>query len=117
MTSPWLKFVRDRAKNWARIYRLWADFLPEHKRIWVRYEKLLEDPARELRRILPFLGVAVNETLLTCAVERRQGLFNRKPQTEEEEGRKLTVEDVLSESDREALFKLKANTFEELKIE
>jgi len=42
------------------------------------YEQLLEDVATHLQDLLRFLKLNVSEQNLTCALERREGIYRRK---------------------------------------
>ena len=83
----------------------------------MRYEKLLEDLDGELRRILSFLGVRVEESLVKCAVERKEGLFNRDSEKKETTPRKkVRLESVTTEEWLLKLEQIKKTTFQDLGI-
>ena len=62
--------ARDATREWAAYASSWAAALPELEHLVITYERLLEDPGRELRRVLELLGLAPDATALATAIER-----------------------------------------------
>ncbi len=51
-------------RMYARLMRHWASILPEGTMLEVRYEDLVTDPEREIRRMVEFLGLPWDEACL-----------------------------------------------------
>ncbi|XP_065333067.1 WSCD family member AAEL009094-like [Cloeon dipterum] len=73
----WRDFVTDKLSMWSNTYNDWLKNFPGPKHV-LFYEKLVSDVERELRALLTFLEVRVLEENLTCALERREGIYRRR---------------------------------------
>ena len=82
MKTKWGEaFIADRLKAWAELYVTWLENFRAHMQdegsfdsvLLVHYEKLKEDPARELRRIFDWLGISVSTGKINCAVREASG--------------------------------------------
>ncbi|KAK8747173.1 hypothetical protein OTU49_016657 [Cherax quadricarinatus] len=71
-TAAFHKFVREKLENWKSIY---VTVLRNTSRLHlVYYEHLREDPLKELRAILAFLGVRTSEARLACLARHLDGV-------------------------------------------
>ncbi|XP_059487763.1 WSCD family member AAEL009094-like [Neocloeon triangulifer] len=76
----WRDFVTDKLSMWSNTYNDWLKNFPGPKHV-LYYEQLVSDVERELRSLLKFLDVQVPEEHLTCALERREGIYRRRRRT------------------------------------
>ncbi|XP_034123459.1 WSCD family member GA21586 isoform X4 [Drosophila guanche] len=73
----WQQFVSNKLKGWELMNLSWArNFTGSIKVVF--YDDLVHHTERELRSILDFLQFPVDETLLRCAILRKEGIFRRK---------------------------------------
>ena len=76
----WHAFVASKAKEWEEMNAAWRDAYADNAvdLLVVGYDALRSDPEGQLRRVLRFLGVSGADALdLTCAMERREGMYKR----------------------------------------
>ncbi|XP_022231098.2 WSCD family member GA21586 isoform X2 [Drosophila obscura] len=73
----WQQFVSNKLKGWELMNLSWArNFTGSIKVVF--YDDLVHHTERELRAILDFLQFPIDETLLRCAILRKEGIFRRK---------------------------------------
>ncbi|KAJ8916603.1 hypothetical protein NQ315_000248, partial [Exocentrus adspersus] len=73
----WQQFVADKIRGWQQMNLDWLyNFTgPTHV---VFYEQLVGNVEHTLRTVMRFVEVPVDEELLRCALERREGIYRRK---------------------------------------
>lgn len=92
-------YIKRRTSNWSKMYFKWCRRIRKENRIFVRwvetplcdiwapnvksnyytrYEDLKKDPEKELRRILTFLNVRIDERALECTLKNKEGNFKRR---------------------------------------
>ncbi|KAK5638174.1 hypothetical protein RI129_012469 [Pyrocoelia pectoralis] len=73
----WQQFVTDKLKMWKETNLDWLyNFTgPTHV---IFYEQLVDNVQHTLRVLLNFLEVPISDHLLTCALERQEGIYRRK---------------------------------------
>lgn len=65
--------------NIVRVMNLWRARLADHPRcLWLRYEDMKADPARELRRLLAFIGIDPSQPALIDEAVRFASFENMK---------------------------------------
>ena len=72
----WRRFVEVQSLYWFELADEWA-VGPRHT-LLVPYERLVSDPAAELRRMLSFLGVTLTPERLSCTLRHVEGAFHSK---------------------------------------
>ncbi|KAJ8044698.1 WSC domain-containing protein 2 [Holothuria leucospilota] len=72
-TSYWAQFVTCSAQRWQTIARYCIE-LPVRKLV-VYYEDLLTDLPQQLRRVVSFLGLLVDENKIKCAFQDNEGIL------------------------------------------
>jgi len=77
--AGWADFVKIKTRLWLDFYRDWITKCPEEKVFITHYELLKSNLKTELREILHFLKVPINEERLSCVQSHSDGLFKRKP--------------------------------------
>ena len=89
--NKWRNFVLNKAEEWAAMNLAWYSAFANStgsgrsnggkrkKLLLLRYDDLREDPERELRRVLDFLGVSaeVSRETMECVMSRREGIYKR----------------------------------------
>ena len=78
-SAEFQRFAVEEIKKWRDIAVDWLATSP--KLLVVHYEHLREDPERELRRVVSFLGLEADEQRFSCMVGRRFEGFLRKRNT------------------------------------
>ncbi|XP_037939203.1 WSCD family member CG9164 [Teleopsis dalmanni] len=73
----WQQFVTNKLKGWELMNISWArNFTGQVKVVF--YDDLVNEIKNILREILTFLEYPINESLLNCAVKRKEGIFRRR---------------------------------------
>lgn len=72
-----MKFVTTKLHAWEQTNLSWKNFSGGPVLI-VYYEDLVDDVEKTLRNILNFIDYRINEDLLHCAVNRKEGIYRRK---------------------------------------
>lgn len=62
--TEWQDFVMDQTRHWLGTAVNWTE--NSKQLLVVHYEKLKEDPIPELRRIMKFLDLPIDERRLDC---------------------------------------------------
>ena len=75
--SDWNGFVSKRIHLWNQTNFGWKDNF-EGPVCILYYDDLKENIEKSLRKVLNFAGFPINETLLKCAVDRKNGIPKRK---------------------------------------
>uniref|UniRef100_D3TQS4 Beta-1,6-N-acetylglucosaminyltransferase n=1 Tax=Glossina morsitans morsitans TaxID=37546 RepID=D3TQS4_GLOMM len=73
----WQQFVANKLHGWELMNLNWARNFTGNIKI-IFYEDLVNKLEPVLRNILEFLEFPINETLLNCALVRKEGIFRRK---------------------------------------
>ncbi|XP_053950898.1 WSCD family member CG9164 [Anastrepha ludens] len=73
----WTQFVLKSLKMWEATNLSWARDFPGNVKV-VFYEDLVGDLEKTLRGVLNYIEFPINESLLSCALTRREGVFRRK---------------------------------------
>ncbi|CAH1118724.1 unnamed protein product [Phaedon cochleariae] len=73
----WQQFVTDKLNGWQQMNLDWLyNFTgPTHV---IFYEQLVDNVEHTLRTVMAFVGVRVDEGLVQCAMERKEGIYRRK---------------------------------------
>ncbi|XP_043212384.1 uncharacterized protein LOC122376551 [Amphibalanus amphitrite] len=71
--AEWRRFVEQQSQYWLELADEWAEG-PRHT-LLVPFERLVAEPAVQLRRILRFLGVTPAPERLGCALRHKEGAF------------------------------------------
>lgn len=76
-TLDWQQFVFDKLRAWKQTNLDWLHNFtgPTHV---IFYEQLVEDVEHTLRSVLHFLEMPVDDQLMRCALERKEGIYRRK---------------------------------------
>lgn len=73
----WQQFVTNKLNDWEQMNLAWArNFTGEVKIVF--YDDLVENVERVLREILMFIRRPIDESLLSCALIRKEGIYRRK---------------------------------------
>ncbi|XP_050699605.1 uncharacterized protein LOC126987014 [Eriocheir sinensis] len=73
--TDWERFVRGQTEMW-KTYAI--DWLTQGRSVLlIHYERLLQDPQKELLRILHFLRLRVDQRRLKCTLQNLDGAFRR----------------------------------------
>lgn len=75
--DEWPQAVEGLLRRWEKTNLLWATEYKGPLKI-IFYEELVKDVERTLRETLNFLNYPINETLLECTMERKDGTQKRK---------------------------------------
>ncbi|ESP04709.1 hypothetical protein LOTGIDRAFT_56203, partial [Lottia gigantea] len=76
ISNYWPTFTRQRAIAWYMFYLDWLEFKgPLHV---IQYEKLRNDTAHEMQKLLRFLAVPYTQSNMSCMLRNREGDFKRK---------------------------------------
>ncbi|KAJ8044702.1 WSC domain-containing protein 2 [Holothuria leucospilota] len=75
MGPQWRTFAIDHVEQWALDIKHYV-VLPQKKLI-VYYEDLQNDLRNQLKRIVKFLGLSLDEQRLQCTLQHREGNFHR----------------------------------------
>lgn len=69
--------MKDKLHAWKQINLDWLHNFsgPTHV---LFYEQLVEDVGNSLRAVVEFLELPVDEDLMRCALERKEGIYRRK---------------------------------------
>ncbi|XP_002741011.2 sialate:O-sulfotransferase 2-like [Saccoglossus kowalevskii] len=73
--SEWQDFVMGKSRTWTNTAMMWLQNCP--KVLVVHFEDLIQHMNRELRRMMEFLNVDINEERLLCAEMDSEGKFKR----------------------------------------
>lgn len=98
----WPDFFMDQTRRWLGTAINWTDH--SDQLLVVHYERLKEDPLPELRRILRFLQLPVDEKRLDCIVKYPQAKFRRKSRSTEAGIPPLPVREAVDRAIRYADF-------------
>ncbi|ESO97659.1 hypothetical protein LOTGIDRAFT_152750 [Lottia gigantea] len=72
----WPAFTGEKAMIWYMFYLDWLEFKgPLHV---IQYEKLRNDTAHEMQKLLRFLAVPYTQSDMSCMLRNREGDFKRK---------------------------------------
>jgi hypothetical protein len=73
----WLKFVTNKLNTWEQTNIFWGRNFSGDVMI-VYYENLVDNVEKTLRDIFNFIDYPINESLLACALKRKEGIYRRK---------------------------------------
>ncbi|XP_055844365.1 WSCD family member CG9164 [Episyrphus balteatus] len=73
----WQQFVTNKLNGWENMNLGWARFFTGDLLI-VYYDDLVANSEKILREILSFLEFPIEESLMSCALIRKEGIFRRK---------------------------------------
>lgn len=79
MLSGWAEFVELKIKLWESFYSDWLVQCPIEDVFVTHYESLKSNLVSELKEILNFLHVPIDDDRLACVYQHSDGLFKRKP--------------------------------------
>lgn len=74
--SKWDWFVEYKGISWAYFLHTWLVQNDTDIHV-VQYERLIEHPKLELRRLLNFLNVSISSEKIKCAISNSNDLFKR----------------------------------------
>jgi len=89
MDFNFVHFVKRGVEEWAGLIQTWVK--KSSDLLLVQYEDLLEDPRKELMRILNYLRVPVEEARLSCTLKFLEGPFRRRPSEKDQESRAMEI--------------------------
>lgn len=70
-------YVNDNAGYWKKLYQSWNELkIPKHLLV---YEKLVENPHQELRKLMSFLDIYVPDEYIKCTLPTAEGEYHRQP--------------------------------------
>lgn len=73
----WKGFFYTMAKDWEKMNLDWYYGFQPKLRLVMFYDQITENPDRELRRLLDFLGVAISDTTMQCVMDKKEGIYKR----------------------------------------
>ena len=71
-------FVSTGAERWLELILDWTEFGQDV--FFIFYEDLAEDPIKEMRQLVSYLGLTVSERRLSCISQHLEGSFQRSEQ-------------------------------------
>lgn len=77
--SDWEKYVTVQTGKWLDMATNWTIHSTSQKVLVVHYENVKHDLIHEMRRILTFFHLPIDEDRLQCLAENKDGLFQREP--------------------------------------
>ncbi|XP_030835136.1 WSC domain-containing protein 1 isoform X2 [Strongylocentrotus purpuratus] len=109
-TAEWRKYVRGNSRRWLGLYRAFISKCHHSgntckSTLIVYYEQLQLHLKDELRRILEYLNITIDEERLACAVTNAEGQFHRP--------KRNTTFDPFSKEDR-SLVDISLNLYRDL---
>jgi len=75
----WHQFVTIQASKWLDMASNWTIHSSPTKVLVVHYENVKADILAEMRKILAFFDMPINEERLQCLLKHKDGLFHREP--------------------------------------
>ncbi|XP_049846131.1 WSC domain-containing protein 1-like [Schistocerca gregaria] len=75
----WERFASQLALVWRELAATWANYTHADEATLLHFERLRLEPSSELRRLLRFLRLAVDERRLACVLRHADGPFRRPP--------------------------------------
>lgn len=76
----WERFASQLAIVWKELAATWINYTKGHEAIVLHFEKIRLNPHHDIRRLLDYLGIAVDEKRITCVLNHVDGPF-RRPQS------------------------------------
>eukprot|EP00095_Tigriopus_kingsejongensis_P002571 snap_masked-scaffold274_size229011-processed-gene-1.4 protein:Tk02571 transcript:snap_masked-scaffold274_size229011-processed-gene-1.4-mRNA-1 annotation:"GI15414" len=73
----WRTFVANNGIQWERMIEAWVKGFKVEDRLVVFYDDLTNRTEHELRRILEFLDDPISDTVMNCAMSKREGIYKR----------------------------------------
>jgi len=74
--ESWRRSVFE--NGWVRINLVWYTTFAPKNCLVVRYENLVNNTEKELRRMVKFLNVSVTDDIMDCVMRNNVGKFKRK---------------------------------------
>ncbi|XP_068082080.1 uncharacterized protein [Anabrus simplex] len=79
----WERFASQLAVVWRDLAATWINYTRGREAMVLHFEMLRLDPRHDLRRVLEYLGIAVDERRLTCVLNHVDGPFRRPQSTQQ----------------------------------
>ncbi|PIK38910.1 putative WSC domain-containing protein 1 [Apostichopus japonicus] len=76
-TKAWPNTVKGLSRRWKSLVKQITDKFTNENLLVVRYQDLKTDLPNQLRRIVEFLGLPLDEKRLNCTIQRTEGNFHR----------------------------------------
>merc|ERR1719273_141474 len=76
--AEWHRFLTVQTSKWLDMASNWTIHSTHRDVLVVHYENVRHDTASEMRKILQFFNMPVNEARLECLMKHKNGLFHRE---------------------------------------
>ena len=77
--NKWRSYAKKHATRWRKMNLRWFEAYNDKPGglIVIAYEDLVLDPEKQLLKVLDFLDVKVPKASMSCAMERKKGIYKR----------------------------------------
>ena len=105
--NKWDYFVRSGPKHWWHFYTFYHNNYRSDQLHIVRYEKLKENLGLEMKKVMDFLNLKIENDVESCAIQKQTGSFKRPKSN-------IDFKQFITKSQLEDIEEIKINVYAEL---